>query len=147
MRRNYSARPGNRIGEALGASYPVGCSASFDHRSTSARIGECNEESEPSFLLSFDVAMADGLGARCPPSCFFMGARLPNADIRHAIPERQAVTDQCREVVAKELVAHDLFGVSAVIGLERSDGAAFDFGNVDHHELGHSGSIRIGYFR
>jgi len=47
--------------------------------------------------------MADGLGARCPPSCFFMGARLPNADIRHAIPERQAVTDQCREVVAKEL--------------------------------------------
>jgi hypothetical protein len=62
--------------------------------------------------------MADGLGARCPPSCLFIGARLPNPDIGRAIPYRQPAARQRHEVVAKDPVAHDPLGIRAIVGME-----------------------------
>jgi hypothetical protein len=99
------------------------------------RIGERHEKSDPRLLACFDIAAADGVGVRCPPSCLLVGVRPADLDIRHAIPERQTAARQRHEVVAKDAIADEPLGVRAAVSTEGSDAPAFDVGNVDSHEV------------
>jgi hypothetical protein len=99
------------------------------------RIGERNEKNDPRLFICFDIATADGPGVRCPPSCLLVGTRSADLYIRHTIPERQTVTRQYHEVIAKDAIAYDPLGIRAVVGTEGGDAPAFDVGNENGHAL------------
>jgi hypothetical protein len=56
---------------------------------------------------------------------------MANLDVRYAIPQRQATRRQDHEIVAKDAVAHEAFGIRAIVGMEGGDAPAFDLGNVN----------------
>jgi hypothetical protein len=60
-----------------------------------------------------------------------VGARMVDLDVRSAIPQRQATRRQDHESVAKDAVAHETFGIRAIVGMEGVDVPAFDLGNVN----------------
>jgi hypothetical protein len=43
---------------------------------------------------------------------------------------------QHHEIVAKDAVAHETFGIRAIVGMEGGDAPAFDLGNVKRHDFG-----------
>jgi hypothetical protein len=43
---------------------------------------------------------------------------------------------QHHEIVAKDAVAHETFGIRAIVGMEGGDAPAFDLGNVNRHDFG-----------
>jgi hypothetical protein len=54
---------------------------------------------------------------------------MADLDVRYAIPQRQATRRQDHEIVAKDAVAHETFGIRAIVGMEGVD--APDLGNVN----------------
>jgi hypothetical protein len=95
---------------------------------TFSSVGECNEECDPSDIVPLDIALADRLDAR---HFAIVGARMVDLDVRSAIPQRQATRCQDHESVAKDAVAHETFGIRAIVGMEGVDAPAFDLGNVN----------------
>src|SRR6516164_9861863 len=60
--------------------------------SSAVEIGECNEESDPGVVFTFDITVADRLGARCMPSCLLLRERWANLNIGHSVPQRQSIS-------------------------------------------------------
>ena len=56
---------------------------------------------------------------------------MADLDVHYAIPQRQATRRQDHEIVAKDAVAHETFGIRAIVGMEGGDAPAFDLGNVN----------------
>jgi hypothetical protein len=55
---------------------------------------------------------------------------MVDLDVRYATPQRQVTHRQDHEIVAKDAVAHDTFGIRAIVGMESVDAPAFDLGNI-----------------
>jgi hypothetical protein len=58
-------------------------------------------------------------------------------------PQLQVTRRQDHEIVAKDAVAHDTFGIRAIVGMEGVDPPAFDLGNVNLMILDLTGSNGI----
>ena len=66
---------------------------------------------------------------------------MVDLDVRYAASRRQATPRQDHEIVAKDAVAHETFGIRAIVGMEGVD--APDLGNVNLMILDLTGSNGI----